>query len=101
MNYPENKKYWRDTHLRITGEAVFTLQVQFLTNWNFVSDKKIELNQTYFPKNKTETITPIQIAASGPDTDWANIMEAIFFSIVTAEKYVYIATPILFLMIKL
>jgi len=93
LNYPENKKYWRDTHLRIIGEAVFTLQVQFLTNWNFVSDKKIDLDQTYFPKNKVEKITPIQIAASGPDTDWANIMEALFFSIVTAEKYVYIATP--------
>ena len=93
VNYPENTKYWRDTHLRIVGEAVFTLQVQFLTNWNFVSDKKIEINKTYFPKNKVEKITPIQIAASGPDTDWANIMEAIFFSIVTAEKYVYIATP--------
>jgi len=93
VNYPENKAYWRDTHLKIVGEAVFTLQTQFLTNWNFVADTTLELDRSFFPQNKVETIQPVQIAASGPDTDWANIMEAIFFSIVTAEDYVYITTP--------
>ncbi len=93
VNYPENKAYWRDTHLKIIGESVFTLQTQFLTNWNFVSETKLALNRSFFPQNKVKSITPMQIAASGPDTDWANIMEAIFFAIVTAEKYVYITTP--------
>ena len=93
VNYPENKDYWRDTHLKIIGESVFTLQTQFLTNWNFVADTSLTLNRSFFPQNKVKTITPVQIAASGPDTDWANIMEAIFFAIVTAEDYVYITTP--------
>ncbi|WGD34960.1 cardiolipin synthase [Olleya sp. YS] len=93
VNYPENEKYWRDTHLRIEGEAVFSLQTQFLTNWNFVSDKTLDLDHSLFPQNKIKKVQPVQIAASGPDTDWANIMEAIFFAIVTAEDYVYITTP--------
>ncbi|RAJ16904.1 cardiolipin synthase [Olleya aquimaris] len=93
VNYPENKKYWRDTHLRIEGEAVFSLQTQFLTNWNFVSESTLRLDRSFFPQNKIKTVEHVQIAASGPDTDWANIMEAIFFAIVTAEDYVYITTP--------
>ncbi len=93
VNYPENKAYWRDTHLKIIGESVFTLQTQFLTNWNFVADTSLTLNRSFFPQTKVKTVTPVQIAASGPDTDWANIMEAIFFAIVTAEDYVYITTP--------
>ncbi|MFC7443831.1 Cardiolipin synthetase [Mesoflavibacter sp. HG96] len=93
VNYPENKNYWRDTHLRIEGEAVFSLQTQFLTNWNFVAETEVKLDRSFFPSKPIDKIIPIQIAASGPDTDWANIMEAIFFSIVTAEKYVYITTP--------
>ncbi|WP_272022655.1 cardiolipin synthase [Olleya namhaensis] len=93
VNYPESKSYWRDTHLKIIGEAVFTLQTQFLTNWNFVSETTLELNRSFFPQNKVKDVQPVQIAASGPDTDWANIMEAIFFAIVTAEHYVYITTP--------
>jgi len=93
VNYPERKTYWRDTHLKIIGESVFTLQTQFLTNWNFVADTTLEINRSFFPQNKVKDVQPVQIAASGPDTDWANIMEAIFFAIVTAEKYVYITTP--------
>lgn len=93
VNYHGDTTYWRDTHIRIQGEAVFTVQLQFLTNWNFVSEKSIKINKTYFKDSHLDDGVPVQIAASGPDTDWANIMEAIFFAITTAEKYVYITTP--------
>lgn len=93
VNYEGSDMYWRDTHLRIVGEAVRSLQIHFLMNWEFVSDSKVKINSNYFPKEECKNKLAMQIAASGPDTDWANIMEVIFTAIVTSEKYVYITTP--------
>uniref|UniRef100_UPI00404A8DC0 cardiolipin synthase n=1 Tax=Gelidibacter sp. TaxID=2018083 RepID=UPI00404A8DC0 len=93
VNDGNNDVFWRDTHLRLEGEAVQALQVHFLINWEFVSDCKLKITKNFFPKVTIEEEIAVQIAASGPDTDWANIMEVIFTAIVTAEKYVYITTP--------
>lgn len=95
VNKPEREKYWRDTHMRIVGQAVTTLQIYFLTNWDFVSNGETEFSQHFFPKIECKKRLPIQIAGSGPDTDWANIMEAIFAAILTADEYIYITTPYL------
>jgi cardiolipin synthase len=92
MNY-DVSNYWRDTHLRVIGEAVQSLQIHFLTNWDFVSKDNLIISEKYFPKISSDNELPIQIAASGPDTDWANIMEAIFTAINNAESYIYITTP--------
>jgi cardiolipin synthase len=85
---------WRDTHLKIVGEAVHSLQTVFLTDWYFLS-KEIPTEEDYFPhiENTEQCIT--QIAASGPDSSWAGIMQTYFLSIATARKYIYITTPYL------
>ncbi|MBA6151278.1 cardiolipin synthase [Gelidibacter gilvus] len=93
VNYDDSDVFWRDTHLRITGEAVKSLQIHFLMTWEFVSNEKIEILVDFFPEDNCKTCVPMQIAASGPDTDWANIMEVLFTAIVTSEKYVYLTTP--------
>lgn len=93
VNHEDSDNYWRDTHLRIVGESVKSLQIHFLMTWEFVSQKKMELEEAFFPKDDCNECVAMQIAASGPDTDWANIMEVIFTAIVTAEKYVYLTTP--------
>lgn len=94
VNY--NNTYWRDTHLRIEGHAVKSLQAQWMLNWFFVIDQeeeKEEILKKYFPEIDIPENKAVQIAASGPDTDWANIMEALFIAINTAEESVYITTP--------
>ncbi|MGJ8684453.1 MAG: cardiolipin synthase [Nonlabens sp.] len=93
INY--NDTYWRDTHLRIEGHAVKSLQAQWLLNWYFVKNQKddYEVPKAYFPEIDIAENKAVQIAASGPDTDWANIMEALFIAINTAEECVYITTP--------
>ncbi len=93
VNTPENSRYWRDTHLRIYGEAAKVLQFHFLTTWDFVTDQTTQIKDSYFPETDCEKNVAIQIAASGPDTDWANIMEAILTAINNAERYIYITTP--------
>lgn len=93
VNYDDSDSYWRDTHLRIVGEAVQSLQIHFLMTWEFVSEADVKIEDDYFPEVTCDTNLAIQIAASGPDTDWANVMEVIFTAIITSEKYVYITTP--------
>lgn len=90
---PKDKMFWRDTHLRLEGHAVKSLQVQFLLNFNFISGKELKIEDSFFPKIAPTKKIGVQIAASGPDTDWQNIMEAIFTAINTAEKCIYITTP--------
>ncbi|MBR9846312.1 MAG: cardiolipin synthase [Algicola sp.] len=95
-NYVNNSKkgrYWRDTHLRIHGEAVKVIQFHFLTTWKFVTDAPLEIKKMYFPEVNSEGNVAVQIAASGPDTNWANIMEAILTAINNAENYIYLTTP--------
>lgn len=84
---------WRDTHLRIEGEAVRMLQAVFATDWYFVSDKQLLQSEKYFPKSRITDIFPMQIASSGPDSDWASIMQAFFAAISKAQKYIYISSP--------
>lgn len=93
LNNNQTKRFWRDTHLRIEGEAVKPLQIHFLTTWDFVSNEKLAIYKAFFPEVETTNEVAIQIAGSGPDTDWANIMEVIFTAITTADDYIYITTP--------
>ncbi|GAA4817486.1 cardiolipin synthase [Litoribaculum gwangyangense] len=94
LNSNSKKGFWRDTHLRIEGDAVKSLQIHFLTTWTFVSNEKPNIYKSYFPDvKKKKNQVALQMAASGPDTDWANIMEVVLTAIITANDYVYITTP--------
>lgn len=84
---------WRDVHLKIKGEAVYSLQIVFMLNWYFVSNKSIEFSSAYFPEFKIRPSKYVQIAASGPDSDWASIMQAFFVAISTAKSQILISTP--------
>lgn len=83
---------WKDMQLRIEGGAVHSLQVIFLSDWYFVSGKVIN-DDKYFPVQENSEKCLVQITASGPDSDWASIMQAYFAAITTAQHHIYIATP--------
>ncbi len=84
---------WRDTMLKLNGEAVNSLQVIFLVDWYFVTGQDISDRIKFFPKQEITTHHPIQITASGPDSDWASIMQAFFLAITKAKHHIYIASP--------
>ncbi len=84
---------WRDTHLRIEGEAVHSLQTIFSVDWYFVSKVIIGSHSRYFPQLDKKDQNLIQITACGPDSDWASIMQSYFVAISSAKKSVYISTP--------
>ena len=87
--------YWRDTHLRLEGGSVGALQSSFLLSWNFVSNEDKPIDVGLFPKSNSAVKEPtaIQITHSGPDSDWPNIMEALFCGITMAKERIYITTP--------
>ncbi|HLR70945.1 MAG TPA: cardiolipin synthase [Pseudogracilibacillus sp.] len=84
--------YWRDTHLRIRGDAVKTMQTRFILDWNQASRSHIEYDERFFIGGE-EGHVGIQIVSSGPDQDWEQIKYGYIKMILAAKEYVYIQTP--------
>jgi len=84
---------WRDTHLKVEGDAVRSLQAIFFIDWYFVTKQQFTDRQKYFPATTTQDKHLVQITACGPDSDWASIMQAYFLAIATAKEHIYISTP--------
>ena len=85
---------WRDTHIQIEGEAVGGLQVVFAADWFFVVQENLT-GKRYFPQTNDLEGIPVQISASGPDSDWESIGQAFFTAIASAKSRIYIASPYL------
>jgi len=100
-----NKKigYWRDTHLRIKGSGILSLEREFLINLDFMREQK-----SFFKRKKKKLNNPIddylnfevsnghsnlQIVSSGPDYEEPFIKNGIFKMISGAKKNIYIQTP--------
>lgn len=86
--------FWRDTHIKMEGEAVYALQNIFLNDWYFCTKEDLD-ELKYFPKLKYYGEQLIQIASSGPDTEWESIMQSYFSLITYANDRVWITTPYL------
>jgi cardiolipin synthase len=84
---------WRDTHLRIEGEAVRVLQAQFATDWYHATKQSI-VEERYFPEvTDRYGETPVQLVSSGPDSRYEAIRQIYFYMITTANSHVYIQSP--------
>ncbi|MFI3295945.1 MAG: cardiolipin synthase, partial [Rikenellaceae bacterium] len=88
---------WRDTHLRLEGGAVHMLQVTFVTDWFFATKENLfSLIENYLTNPVSiEGGVSVQIATSGPDSNWASIMQGFFTLIARATHHIYISTPYL------
>lgn len=87
--------YWRDTQVRLRGQAVLALQSIFLAAWYNTTKQQIADKAAYFlpPGRQVKTFLPVQIVVSGPDSKWAGIRQLYFYMIVSARKHVYIQSP--------
>lgn len=84
---------WRDTHMRIQGEAVAVLQGVFAVSWSNTTKEMLEIKPTIPRAHRTSQITHIQITTSGPDSEWDSIRQLYFLLISSAEKTIFIHTP--------
>ncbi|GGA63555.1 cardiolipin synthase [Ornithinibacillus halotolerans] len=84
--------YWRDTHLRVRGAAVQSMQTRFILDWNQASKKDIVYDDRYYSSIPAGKVG-VQIVSSGPDSDWEQIKNGYIKMILSAKEYVYIQTP--------
>ncbi|SES24669.1 cardiolipin synthase [Salipaludibacillus aurantiacus] len=86
--------YWRDTHLRIKGNAVDPMQTRFILDWNQASKHfSIDYEPRYFPMKSNEGNATVQIVSSGPESEWEQIKNGYMKMIMSAKESVYIQTP--------
>ncbi|MCM1043873.1 MAG: cardiolipin synthase [Candidatus Gastranaerophilales bacterium] len=87
--------HWRDTHLRITGNAVIGLQLRFILDWNYAARENLLQRSELF-----EGVGPgvrdhceIQIISSGPDNTIELVRDNYLRLISKAKESIYIQTP--------
>lgn len=106
--------YWRDTHLKIKGSAVYSLQIRFALDWNYATKENLFKDAKYFgiqdgwaddfKINATNLFQPsvlktgqvplgIQIITSGPDSSIRQIRDNYLELFHKARSTIYIQTP--------
>jgi cardiolipin synthase len=85
--------YWRDTHLKIRGDAVIDLQARFFLDWGHASKEELLFLPEYFPDNGTRGRVGIQIISSVPDKSDEAIKDNYVKLINSAKKSILIQTP--------
>lgn len=82
---------WRDTHLRIVGPAVGSLQYSFAVDWNFMGRPLIEESLS-LPETPAGDMG-VQLITSGPTSQWHNVAMMFHHAIAGARKRIYIQSP--------
>jgi cardiolipin synthase len=86
---------WRDTQIRVQGQAAAVLQAVFMVDWYNATGENL-FAPAFFPAAGTDPAegdVPVQILTSGPDSQWAAIRQLYFFMIVSAQKRVFLQSP--------
>lgn len=85
--------YWRDNHLRIYGEAVYSLQNRFLMDWNSQHTNEVSYSPNFFPMIDSTGEMAVQIVTSGPDSEHEQIKMTYLKMISLAKREILIQTP--------
>lgn len=94
-----NKKItpWRDTHLKILGSSVYSLQLRFFEDWLYASKNNLQFTdiEKYFMPVDIHNSgnTGMQIVSSGPDTKSEEIKRCLIKMVNSAKKQIFIQTP--------
>ena len=83
---------WRDTHVRVKGEGAAALQAAFSVGWYNTTGETLDDPKLY-AHSSPETIVPLQIVSSGPDSEWEAVRQLYFKLITNARDHVYIQSP--------
>ncbi|MET3699054.1 cardiolipin synthase [Bacillus oleivorans] len=79
---------WRDYHLKLQGEGVHDLQMQFLADWTLATKEKVKKDPRYFPPLPKGTSQHRFSATEGVE------LEAIYIRFINgAKRSFYIGSP--------
>lgn len=85
--------FWRDTHILVKGEAVRSMQIIFLQDWQYITGEKIMDLEYLSPQLEQGCSGAVQVIASGPDNE-SKVLKSVFFAMITsAKKSIWLATP--------
>ncbi len=87
---------WRDTHLRIKGDASKLLYKRFCFDWDFSAKDKLSNSLKDLKLDGIDTkngFVPMQIVSSGPDSPAEEIKCGMMKMIYSARRYLYIQSP--------
>jgi cardiolipin synthase len=88
---------WRDTHIRITGQAVADLQKLFASRWyENVRHRESLFNEKYMPGADPWCVDEgilVEIAAQGVEDAWDMARRAHLVAIGQAERTVFLQSP--------
>lgn len=85
--------HWRDTHLRIEGPAVLSLQEVFALDWRVGCEERTAFASWFVTPEVTGEGALVQIVDSGPDSEWAPVEQIYFQAISSARERVWLTTP--------
>jgi cardiolipin synthase A/B len=85
--------YWRDTHVRITGPAVWPIQRVFFEDWAFAAEELLEITPQTAPPPECDGDQLVQIVASGPDASTFAIHKMFFGLINHARRRLWLTSP--------
>ncbi len=96
---------WRDTHMRVMGNAVAGLQRAFLSDW-YVATEQTITSQVYYPREEecrdilahdhepsVSRDALVQIVTSIPTAPWPDIMQGMILALMRAQRYCYLQSP--------
>lgn len=103
MNFADKYVYgnelgrWRDTHFRLMGDAVSSLQGTFLLDWYVVS-RRVITSEAFFPRGGPRgegaiAREALQFVLGGPIDDQPNIEQAFVRLVYSARSSIKIQTP--------
>jgi cardiolipin synthase len=96
LGHRQHQSPWRDTHLRIVGPAVASLEARFLMDYIYVSREEVELGERYLLSDAPRLgHSPIQIVSSGPDSTEQHVKQGYLKMISSAYESINIQTPYL------
>ncbi|MBN2651142.1 MAG: cardiolipin synthase [Spirochaetales bacterium] len=85
--------YWRDTQVRVVGEASGMLQSIFYSDWKNSGGEEFQGSHYYKYHGKVENPKFMQIVCSGPDSKWSSIQKLFLSLISNANERVIVQSP--------
>lgn len=89
--------YWRDTHMKITGEALNEIEERFILDWTYCTKENLSPSfAEYFKEHEDIELghkVPMQIISSGPDHEAEHIKNTYMKIMNNAKKTLCIQSP--------
>jgi cardiolipin synthase len=83
--------HWRDTHVRIEGPAVLGVQLSFLADWHWATDRVVALS--WMPRPAPAGDTEVLILSTGPADELESASLMFTHAINNARERIWIASP--------